>query len=202
MLRARACRASILAAMTRLDPPRLAVYCGSRPGARPIYLETAHTLGQAIAARGYGMVYGGGSVGLMGAVADGVMAGGGEVLGVIPTFLETAEVAHRGLTSLEVVPDMPARKRRMIEEAGGYVALPGGTGTLEELFEVLSWRQLRLHTKPVVLLNVEGYWDPLLQLIEHVEREAFTSASERDLLQVAGSLDELFALLEAGPPRA
>lgn len=164
-------------------------------------MESARALGEALAARGYGLVYGGGSVGLMGAVADGVLAGNGTVLGVIPGFLETPELAHRGLTTLEVVPDMTARKRRMIEEAGAFVILPGGTGTLEELLEVLSWRQLALHRKPVILLNVKGYWNPLRELLAHVQTQGFTTPTQRELLGCAADLDELFRLLESEPTR-
>ncbi|MBL4846019.1 MAG: TIGR00730 family Rossman fold protein [Planctomycetes bacterium] len=182
--------------MTRISPSRIAVYCGSRSGAQPAYLDAARQLGAEMANRGYGLVYGGGGIGLMGEVANAVMAGGGDVLGVIPDFLETDEVAHHGLTHLEVVSDMPARKRRMIEEAGAFVALPGGTGTLEELFEVLSWRQLDLHAKPIVALDVGGFWQPLVSLLDHVCSEGFTSPPQRELLQVASDVDELFRFLE------
>jgi len=182
--------------MSGISPRRVAVYCGSRPGSRPDYLAAARELGAELANRGYGLVYGGGSVGLMGAVADAVMAAEGDALGVIPTFLETPELAHRGLTRLEVVPDMPARKRRMIEEAGAFVILPGGTGTLEELFEVLSWRQLDLHQKPVIALDVAGYWQPLLALADQICSEGFTSPPERDLLEVATSVADVFRIIE------
>lgn len=182
--------------MSRIEPRRIAVYCGSRPGSRPDYLAAARELGSEMANRGYGLVYGGGSVGLMGEVADAVMEAEGDVLGVIPDFLETPELAHRGLTRLEVVVDMPARKRRMIEEAGAFVALPGGTGTLEELFEVLSWRQLDLHHKPVIALDIAGYWAPLVTLMDRVCGEGFTSPPQRDLLQIASSVEDVFRIIE------
>lgn len=183
--------------MSGITPRRVAVYCGARPGAQPDYLAAAAELGAELANRGYGLVYGGGGVGLMGAVADAVMAAEGDVLGVIPSFLEARELAHHGLTHLEVVPDMPARKRRMIEEAGAFVILPGGIGTLEELFEVYSWRQLGLHQKPIIVLDAAGYWQPLLALADQVCSQGFMSPPDRDLLQVASCVADVFRILES-----
>jgi uncharacterized protein (TIGR00730 family) len=177
------------------DPARVAVYCGSRFGADPAYARAAHELGAALVSRGLGLVYGGGSVGLMGAVADSVLADGGEVIGVIPTFLSRPELAHPALTRMEVVEDMPTRKRRMIVQAGAFIALPGGTGTLEELFEVLSWRQLEQIRKPVGVLDVNGFYGPLLAALDHVCAQGFVTPEQRELLVAASEVDELLDLL-------
>src|SRR6516165_7688223 len=141
---------------------RVCVFCGSSPGANPSYLAMARALGRELAGRGLGLVYGGASVGLMGAVADGALSGGGEVVGVIPGALEAKELAHRGLSCLEVVASMHERKARMAELADGFIALPGGMGTLEEMAEILTWAQLGLHRKACALLDVDGYWEPLV----------------------------------------
>lgn len=183
-----------------LEPGNVAVYCGARFGADPRYAQAATLLGQRLVERGWGLVYGGGSVGLMGAVADAVLAHGGEAFGVIPTFLSRPELAHPGLTRLEVVEDMPARKRRMIEQAGAFVALPGGLGTLEELFEVLSWRYLGLHDKPVGVLDVDGFWQPLLGTLDHLRERAFVGDEQREMLVVASEVDELLDALVARAP--
>ena len=142
-----------------------------------------------------GLIYGGAQIGLMGVVADAVLAGGGEVIGVIPDALTLDEVAHQGLTSLEVVPSMHHRKARMIELADAMVALPGGLGTLEELFEVLSWAQLRLHTKPCGLLNIHGYFDPLLHFLDNAVEQGFISSEHRDLAVVDEDPDRLLTTL-------
>ncbi len=171
----------------------LCVFCGSRKGTNPRYEKLAFELGTAIAAQGSSLVYGGGSVGLMGAVADGVMSAGGEVTGVIPESLYTAEVAHQKLTSLEVVPDMHARKARMASLADAFIALPGGIGTFEELFEVWTWAQLGYHDKPVALLNVDNFYDPLLSFLEHTLDQGFIQEKCRALLRVE---EEITPLLE------
>ncbi|SEG83893.1 LOG family protein [Marinobacterium lutimaris] len=171
----------------------LCVFCGSRKGANPRFEKVAFELGTAIAAQGSSLVYGGGSVGLMGAVADGVMSAGGKVTGVIPESLFNAEVAHQGLTSLEVVPDMHARKARMASLADGFIALPGGIGTFEELFEVWTWAQLGYHDKPVALLNVDNFYDPLLEFLDYTRRQGFIQDPCRALLGVEA---EIPALLE------
>ncbi len=147
------------------DPefPTLCVFCGAKTGHSPHWTALAFDFGVALARRGFRLVYGGGRVGLMGALADGALSGGGEVVGVIPRMLMEREVAHGGLTRIEVVPDMAQRKLRMIELSDAFVALPGGLGTLDELFEVLTLQQLGLHAKPSALLDAQGYWQPLMR---------------------------------------
>lgn len=161
---------------------RIAVYCGSSHGAHPCYREAAERLGDLLVARGIGLVYGGGNVGLMGVIADRVLAGGGEVVGVIPRQLYELEVAHVGVTRLHVVESMHGRKLLMTELSDAFVALPGGLGTMDELFEALTWRQLRIHDHPVGLLNVRGYFDPLVGLLERFRDEGFMSAQNHALL--------------------
>ncbi len=180
---------------------RVCVFCGSSAGARPAYLAAASALGSSLARRGLGLVYGGASVGLMGAVADAAMASGGEVFGVIPAALEAKEIAHPGLTRLEVVGSMHDRKARMSELADAFVALPGGMGTLEELTEMLTWAQLGLHRKPCGLLDVAGYWRPLVAFFDHAVQERFLRPQHRALLlveeQPEGLLDALAAFVPA-----
>jgi uncharacterized protein (TIGR00730 family) len=163
---------------------RICVFCGSSPGANPSYLAAARALGRELAGRGLGLVYGGASVGLMGAVADGALSGGGEVVGVIPGALEAKEIAHGGLTRLEVVASMHERKARMAELADGFIALPGGMGTLEEMAEILTWAQLGLHRKACALLDVAGYWRPLVAFFDHAVEERFLRPEQRALLLV------------------
>jgi uncharacterized protein (TIGR00730 family) len=162
----------------------IAVYCGSSFGMNPAYQKAARTLGQLLATRGLGLVYGGGNVGLMGATADAALEAGGTVIGVIPHALEQREVAHRGLSTLHVVPDMHARKAKMIELADAFIVLPGGIGTLEELFEVWTWAQLGYHQKPVGLLNIAGYFDSLLEFLDFGVTQGFQKQTARDLLVV------------------
>jgi hypothetical protein len=152
---------------------RICVFSGSRPGFRPAYAKAARDLGEAIARAGMGLVYGGASVGLMNDVAEAALANGAEVIGVIPQSLMDREVAHHGLTELRVVPTMHERKALMYELSDGFVVLPGGFGTLDELFEILTWAQLGLHAKPIALFNVEGFWEPLTSLLAHFVREGF-----------------------------
>jgi hypothetical protein len=152
---------------------RICVFCGSAAGDRPGYRAAAEAMGRAVASRGAGLVYGGGRVGLMGAVADGALAAGGEVVGVIPRTLMDRELGHRGLTSLRVVETMHERKALMAELSDAFVALPGGIGTLEELFEAWTWAGLGIHRKPVALLDVEGYWQPLVAMAERMVTEGF-----------------------------
>src|SRR5512147_1005658 len=154
------------------------VFCGSAPGRRPAYARSA------LAERGLGLVYGGGSIGLMGIVADAALAGGAEVLGVIPRALARREIAHHGLTRLEVVPSMHARKARMARLSDAFLAMPGGIGTLEELFEVLTWGYLGIHAKPTGLLDVGGYWQPLIRLLDHAVEEGFLRPAHRKLVVV------------------
>jgi uncharacterized protein (TIGR00730 family) len=173
----------------------VAVYCGSSPGTDPIYLEAAIALGQQLAERSLRLVYGGGSVGLMGAVADACMAAGGEVHGVITTALLHAEVGHPGLTNLEVVDSMHDRKARMAELADGFLALPGGFGTYEELFEVLTWTQLGIHSKPIVVVNVKGFWDPLLAQTARSTDDGFMKPVHRDVLRSAPDAQSALEML-------
>ena len=163
---------------------RVCVYCGSSAGSHPAYMEAAVALGTVLAERGIGLVYGGASVGTMGAVADAAMAAGGEVIGVIPTHLAGREVAHANLTELHVVANMHERKARMAQLADGFLALPGGAGTLEELFEVWTWAQLGLHDKPIGLVDVDGYYQPLLTMTDHMVDAGFMRPAYRDMIAV------------------
>jgi uncharacterized protein (TIGR00730 family) len=169
---------------------RVAVYCGSADGSDPAFLAEARALGTAIAGAGLGMVYGGASVGLMGAVADAALAGGAEVIGVLPEILSASEIAHRGLTCLEVVKTMHARKARMVHLSDAFLVLPGGYGTLDELMEIVTWKQLRLHGKPCVLINTAGYWDGLLAFLDTSVTAGFLKAENRRLLEVARDAGE------------
>ena len=155
------------------------VYCGSNPGHRPSYTERAIALGDRLARDGLALVYGGGNVGLMGVVADAVLAAGGEVIGVIPEQLVGWEVAHRGVTRLEVVPNMHERKARMFDLSDGFVALPGGFGTLDEMFEMLTWRQLGIGNKPCAFLDVDGFYAPLVAMMDTMVAEGFVHAGQR-----------------------
>jgi uncharacterized protein (TIGR00730 family) len=176
---------------------RVAVYLGSSVGSRPDYAAAATQTGRRLAEAGFGIVYGGASVGLMGLLADAALAAGGEVIGVIPDGLFAAEVAHQGLTRLEVVGSMHARKARMAELADGFAALPGGLGTLEELLEALTWHQLRLHGKPIVLLDVGGFWDGMLSFVDGLVADGFVPAASRQRLLVAGTPAQLVQMLQA-----
>ena len=158
------------------------VFCGSSPGGDPAYRAAAEALGREIASRGLRLVYGGAKVGLMGAVADAAMAAGGEVIGVLPEALTDKEIAHTGLTRLEIVASMHERKARMAELSDGFIALPGGAGTLEEIFEIWTWGQLGFHAKPAAFLNVRGYYDGLRAVVDHAVGEAFLKAPHRDML--------------------
>jgi uncharacterized protein (TIGR00730 family) len=169
---------------------RVAVYCGSANGDNPVYLAEARALGTAIAGAGLGMVYGGASVGLMGAVADAALAGRAEVIGVLPEILSGSEIAHRGLTRLEMVPTMHERKARMVKLADAFLMLPGGYGTLDEMMEIVTWKQLRLHAKPCVLINTAGYWDGLMAFLDRAVEEGFLKAENRELLEVAATGEE------------
>jgi len=173
----------------------ICVYCGSADNLRPEYLEAARQMGTAIARRGLELWYGAGRTGLMGAVADGALQAGGQVVGVIPEIFYTPALAHMGLTRLEVVASMHERKGRMAQAADSFIALPGGYGTFEELFEILTWSQIGLHQKPVGLLNVLGYFDPLLSLVEHARSEGFIYAEHRSLLIHANTPEVLLDAL-------
>ncbi len=172
----------------------VAVYCGSSPGHDSKYPAIARSLGQLLAARGIRLVYGGGGVGMMGAVANGVLEGGGAVTGVIPVFLNTRELKHDGVTDMRVVDTMHERKQIMVTESDGFIALPGGFGTLDELFEVLTWSQLAIHDRPVGILNVDGYFDGILVTLDVMVERGFLRQEDRDRV-VAAETGE--ALLEA-----
>ena len=176
---------------------RVCVFCGSSAGARPVYAEAARAMGRLLAERGIGLVYGGGNVGLMGEVADAVLAGGGEVVGVIPRSLVEREVGHGGLSELRVVGTMHERKAMMADLADGFVALPGGFGTLDELCEILTWSQLGIHAKPCGILNVDGYFDALLALFDHAVAEAFVRPAHRALVLQATDPAALLAEMAA-----
>jgi len=175
-------------------PVRLCVYLGSNFGSSPAYAAAARELGAALAAKDVVLVYGGGNVGLMGALADSVLGAGGEVIGVIPQHLVDSEVSHCGVTSLEVTSSMHDRKARMADLADGFIVLPGGFGTLEEVAEILTWTQLGLIAKPVVFLDVEGFWTPLLTALDAMVAGGFVRADHRRLAQRATSAAEAIAL--------
>jgi uncharacterized protein (TIGR00730 family) len=179
---------------------RLCVFAGSSPGAQTEYLAAARELGAALVDRSMGLVYGGARVGLMGALADAVLVGGGHVTGVLPASLVAKEVAHQGLSDLRIVASMHERKAMMNDLADGFIALPGGWGTLEEFFEVLTWAQLGLHRKPCGLLNVSGFFDGLLAFIDHTIDQRFVKRENRAMLLVADSSDVLLRLFESYDP--
>jgi uncharacterized protein (TIGR00730 family) len=181
---------------------RLCVFCGSSAGREPGYRRLAESLARALAKRGIGIVYGGASVGLMGALADAALAAGGEVIGVIPQALIEREIGHRGLTELRIVESMHERKALMAELSDGFVALPGGIGTLEELFEVWTWAQLGLHAKPCALLDTDGFYGPLAAFLDHLVDAGFVREAHRDMLLTAHSPEELLTAFDAyRPPR-
>ena len=170
---------------------RLCVFCGSSHGANPAYADAAKNLGGELARRGIGLVYGGGNVGFMGVLADGVLADGGEVIGVIPKALMAKELGHRGIQDLRVVKTMHERKAMMAELSDGFIALPGGIGTFEEFFEIVTWAQLGFHSKPCALLNVNGFYDPLLHLLDHAIAERFVKPKQRDIVLVEPDFSKL-----------
>ena len=175
--------------------PRVCVFCGSKVGNNPLYAETARHFSTLLTARGLGVVFGGGHIGLMGVVADTVLQAGGEVIGVIPRSLVDRELAHGGVTVMHVVESMHERKALMADLSDAFVALPGGYGTADELFEILTWAQLGLHAKPIGLLNVAGYFDPLLAWVDRTVAEGFMKESHRRLLRVAESAEALLKIL-------
>lgn len=181
---------------------RVCVFCGASPGRDPGYVALAAQVGAGLAERGIGLVYGGGRVGMMGAVADAALAAGGEVIGVIPRRLVDRELAHTGLTELHVVETLHERKADMAALSDGFIALPGGLGTLEELGEVASWAQLGLHAKPIGLLGRAGYWDRLLGWLDHAVEEGFLTPANRALVEEDADLASFVARLEAAAGRA
>lgn len=186
------------------NPPRkierLCVFCGASHGGRPEYAAGAFELGRALARRGITLVYGGGRAGLMGAVADAAIAAGGRAIGVITKLLESRELAHTGITQLHVVESMHDRKMMMADLADAFIALPGGLGTLDELFEILAWAQLGIHTKPVGLLNTANYYDPLMVFLDQIEREAFLRLNHRTEIVFEGSVDRMLDRLARSAP--
>ena len=178
----------------------ICVYCGSNAGSKPAYTERAIALGDRIAKEGLRLVYGGGNVGLMGIVADAVLAAGGEVVGVIPEQLVGWEVAHKGVTRLEVVANMHERKKRMFDLSDAFVALPGGFGTLDEMFEMLTWRQLGIGDKPCAFLDVEGFYTPLMGMIDRMVEERFLHPEQRNDLWHGDDLDAMVAWMRAYTP--
>lgn len=180
-------------AMSKESGKNIAVFCAASDGTRAVYRETAQELGRALADRGIGLIYGGAKIGLMGAVADATLEAGGRVVGVIPLVLVDKEIAHDGLSELHVVDTMHTRKQLMGEKADAFLAMPGGFGTFEELFEVLAWQTLKLHAKPVVLLNVGGFYDSMLAFLDVCENEGMLRGNRHCLL-VANSVDEALSL--------
>lgn len=177
----------------------IAVFCGSRAGASPIYAEAGRKLGHALAARSLTLVFGGGHIGMMGVLADAVLEKGGQVIGVIPRFLVEKELAHNRLTRLDIVETMHERKARMADLAEAFLALPGGFGTADEFFEILTWAQLKLHKHPIGLLEVNGYFAPLLAWMDHMVHEGFLRASDRDRLLVSDQPERILDLLAQKP---
>lgn len=179
---------------------RICIYCGSSPGARKTYSEAAKSLATALAKTKRGIVYGGGNIGIMGVLADAALAAGAEVIGVIPHSMVKRELAHRGLTRLQVVGSMHERKAVMAELADGFIALPGGLGTLEELFEIWTWAQLGIHRKPIGLLNVEDFYTPLVAFIDRLVTERFVRHENRDILFTSADPGQLLEKMESFQP--
>ena len=177
---------------------RVAVYCGSANGTNPAFVAEAQALGAAIAAAGLGMVYGGASAGLMGAVANAALAGGAEGIGVLPAVLTRKEIAHPTLTHLELVETMHQRKARQVELADAFLVLPGGYGTMDEMVEVVTWAQLGLHAKPVILINTAGYWNGLLAFLDSAVAAGFLKPQNRELMRVAANAEEAVKLAVEG----
>jgi uncharacterized protein (TIGR00730 family) len=198
--------------VTHLTPPQrteiqinaLCVFCGSSARGREIHRQSATNLGKLFAEKNIRLVYGGGRVGLMGIIADSTMNNGGQVTGIIPEHLEKSEVGHNDISELIVVESMHERKQLMFQKSDGFVILPGGFGTLDELFEILTWKQLHLHDKPVIIVNIENYWDPLKHLIEHSISEGYAHPSHSKLFTFVDSIDDILPAMqkihEAQPP--
>ena len=176
------------------------VYCGSSSGARPLYVEAARAFGRALVEHDLALIYGGGKVGLMGTIADTVMEAGGRAIGVIPELLVSKEIGHKGLTELHVVPDMHHRKKMMADLSDAFVAMPGGVGTLEELFEAYTWAQLGYHQKPVAVLNIDGFYDPLIAMLKHTVQEGFMRQTYLDALEFDSDPTELIGKLQRYQP--
>ena len=170
---------------------KVCVFAGASAGHKPSYADAAHDLGAMLASYGLGLVYGGGSSGLMGRVADGAVQGGGTVIGIIPKFLDRVEIGHAGVTKLHIIDTMHQRKEMMYAESDAFIVLPGGLGTLDETMEITTWRQLDLHKKPVIILNIDGYWDPLLAMLDAVFAEGFMHNGHLQHFETVSSVEAL-----------
>lgn len=179
---------------------KICVYCGSQPGALPDYMQAAKEMGALCAQEKWRLVYGGGRVGLMGAVADSALAHGAEVTGIIPQDLHTREVAHTGLTELHVTKSMHERQMMMARMADAFVVLPGGLGTLAEFFEIVTWRQLRFHNKPIIVVNIREYWNKLLDAVDYVEKEKFLHGRTADLYHLTPRISDIAEIIRNLPP--
>lgn len=183
--------------LTALKLTSLCVFCGSQAGADPAYAATAAALGTALAANGTTLIFGGGRTGMMGIAADAVLAGGGRIVGVIPAFLKDKELAHPGATEMLVVPSMHIRKTTMFERSDAFCVLPGGVGTLDEMFEIITWRQLHLHNKPIIVVNAAGYWSHLLSLLDQMIGEGFAHPGHDALITVVERAEDVIGAAEA-----
>lgn len=177
-------------------PESVCVYCGASENAKPIYKEAARAIGTLLGSNGIRTIYGGGKVGLMGIVADSALAAGGDVVGIIPQHIQAREIAHVGLTELHVVESMHVRKQMMVDRSDAFVVLPGGYGTLDEAFEIMTWRQLGLHDRSVIFLNVAGYYDPLLAFVRHALGEGFLTETHLGLFQVVDRIEDVLPALD------
>ena len=175
------------------------VYCGSSTKVDQVYLQAARDMGAEIAKSGLGLVYGGGNVGLMGACANAVLEAGGDVHGIIPSHIADKEVEHKGLTRLDVVDTMHERKQMMVDHADAFIILPGGLGTMDEFFEIMTWKQLGLHDKPILVVNIAGYWDHLMMLIDTLVAKGFARQVDKDMLIVVDEVDEVVDALNTAP---
>lgn len=180
----------------------LCVYCGSRVGTTERYREEAARLGRMLAERGIALIYGGGAIGIMGVIADAVLDAGGEVIGIIPEHLQRTEVGHEKVSELVVVESMHSRKMQMVERSDAFVVLPGGLGTLDETFEIITWKQLGLHDKPIIIADIGGYWQPLIKLIDGVVDGGFADPSVRNLTTVVDSIDDVLPAIDEAPASA
>ncbi len=181
------------------DLTSVCVYCGSSSRVSDRYKEAARALGRELASKGVALVYGGGQVGLMGIAADAALEGGGEVIGIIPSHIRDMEVDHTGLTELHVVDSMHTRKMMMFDRADAFVVLPGGLGTLDEMFEIITWRQLAIHDKPVVLVNIDGYWDPMISMIDGMIEAGFVRPEHKNLFSVVDTVEAIIPALDQEP---
>ncbi|MBL4740042.1 MAG: TIGR00730 family Rossman fold protein [Sneathiella sp.] len=183
--------------MTKISS--LCVYCGSKMPVDPAFTEAARALGQRLGEQGIQLVYGGGHVGLMGITADATLEAGGQVIGIIPEHLHDIEVSHENLTELHIVDSMHARKQMMFERSDAFIVLPGGLGTLDETFEMITWRQLKLHDKPIILVNFKNYWQPFLDLLDHMIKAGFVEEQAKSFFQVVETLEDILPALKHMP---